>query len=321
MKQTIMFIFLIFLVSCAPSPTPEPQPQPESVGVFESYLPYISTRDCPDEGPKQGLAWGWRGRPADVYSLGLCSDFPFHTWTVAPVGEKEQGTFIPMVGYQQFEVARSLFENIPRNYDGLILFGNECDLSTQCNRTPFQVGDWLFELTLLYPEADFTTPMYSNNEDGKLSLQAFKRYVSVGGDPDRLVVVSIHIYPDGLNGNPGRSAKERLDDIYNNFMVPAGLQNRPIWVTEIGWRDCYDDLNVFREWMKQVTSYDRVEVIFGFTPHWDPSQKPWCPFSPFFEWEEPHDLTEAGAIFSEYWKDGFPVIYGWEFPLSWEASE
>jgi len=250
---------------------------PEGTQVNVVYLPLVvgATGPIPDYPPaKANLAIGtwYDGHlmnefvPIHAEALGLGQSYQWHNWSV--FGD-DYGTFVPMV----YSPSLGNLDRIPEDYDGYIMFANECDLVEQCNASPLDVARMAVDIQARCGACTLIGPAYSASDNGLLSTQWYYEFVKLGGDTDRLEP-SLHLYPYAVS-NP----IDRIDEYYANYLERTGQGEKKIHITEIGWQQCYS-LDGFAFWLDSVLKDERVESVYLYSYLFGTISNKGCSFSP-----------------------------------------
>lgn len=284
------------------TPTAYPSPQatepvrPSVVG--SALMPIVHTLE--PARPKAGIALAhWqRGIPHGL--VGVAGDVYYHTWGVVG-GRTEMGSKVSVVwcseknGYDylgafgDYAAAREPLTDV-------VLWSNEPDRPDQCDDTVDETARLFLDLAAICPDCRFVGPMYSTADDGRKVAAVWERVRELCGSPcpalDSWYGDSLHIYPRPT-ANYGPS--ERVD-VFCQW-VYGGECQRPIWVTEVGWRSCYGDgRDGFAEWLGDLDGDGRVERYFVYSLYLQPADG--CRFSPLLDWSS-GGLTAVGRAFRE----------------------
>ena len=264
------------------------------------FLPIINFFD-PDCGQsdKKALSWAHIDREIDIAQLCLEDDFYWHGWGVNWMPDLS-GTQVFALAFPWQWYNGNFRSQIPPDFEGIILLGNECDEYKQCNMSNTELATMIKEVISYCPGCTFSFPMYSpHDNDGHFSNSFWQEAKAVGIPSDKFQVGSLHIY--NIGDMAYESLTTRVDAYYQNFLIPNGFGDLPTWITELGWysyQDCrnlsYMD-NYMSRWLEEAERDDRVEKYFGYTTFTD-EQLP-CSFSPF--WFGDGQLSEYGELFKE----------------------
>ena len=301
-KPSLVLLVAIVLISIAiPVATNKREATIEIVQA-RIYLPVIGISKCITS-EKKAIAWEgiqWmRGNLDDVYLLCLEDDFLWHVWSPRPNKQfpNAPGTAIPMVWNIAHPSPRrgivGYWENIPQDYDGFVLVGNECDQATQCNLDPKGTADLLHSVLEWTPNARAIWPLYSPDARPSLYREAYDWFVAGGGDPDSIYATSLHSYPIHVG-----DLQAQIDKHYSEYMVPTGQGHKPVWITELGWHKCGGDISGLGDWIRIAEDDDRVEYYFLWAPLTLVNHDGPCPYDTFFDTDNIPDsvLAPAGYI-------------------------
>ena len=257
------------------------QANAQPLDTFRSYLPVVvgSSR------PTFGLAFPtWHegdvrfDSSLDAKALELTEVYPWHNWSVYG---SEPGQFVPFV-FSPLHVGQFCTSDYK---SGLVIVGNECDLREQCDDTPPGGVIALFhDIISCCPDCQIIGPAYSAADDGSLSLAFYQDFVASGGDPDKLLP-SLHLYPYAVD-----DASSRVDEFVANYLVPTNQQHKKIYVTEVGWQDCYP-LDEFGGWLADLAADSRIEELYLYSPRPSEGQ---CRYSVLVD--SAGQLTAAGKV-------------------------
>lgn len=289
----VLLLLLFFLVSCGPAPLP-PLPQPtREYEQTQIYYPFFSYDPCHIRRQKGGLAYSYPAGQLAAIVDDLCLNQAgvIRTWSVTIRPSWALGmNYIPVLWGPGQLVAFRL--NIPRDYNGVILVGNECDQPDQCNTTPAELATLYADAQSWCANCTFTTPGLASDEtDGQWLRSWLLAFLAQGGEIDRIVGIDSHhyiarehaiaaytIWGNGSCGDDRCLIMWELNRRLNTLR--AVLPGLPLVVSEIG--GC-SDWPYVQEWMDAQLDFletrDDVEwyAVFidnEYHPEWQPCAFP-----------------------------------------------
>ena len=210
------------------------------------FLPMVKAALCVRRGD---IAW-LDGRYPDRYDdlETLCADLFYHSnWALRLDDYLSRGG-IPIVWWTPDVLMAK--EVLPVDYDGYLLFANECELSVQCNESARDVATMLYDLEAAFPLAKLIGPNFSDNAVGLGYVDAFvNEYRSLYGKDPAPYRWAIHEYRLGAV------------DVFCNELNRLSLGCDGLWVTEYGQCTPKKMLPI----MDEVWNDNRVERRFYFT--------------------------------------------------------
>lgn len=282
------------------------QAGPERRATTRYYLPTVRN-DIPPPSPKKALAWACMyleiltdpeilRMPAGYRWLNWGSDLEVYTsdgrpfppgkapmlWGVRSPG----GTWDPVV---------KLYRDIPRNYDGELIYLNEPDLEWQANITPQEAADLFAVLAADYQEMKFVAGNVSQRDisHGGPWLREFLALLGPGLR-ERIWRIGWHWY----DYDPYRRDLNYAVETIYSVLAEFGLDQLPSWVTEMGCKRSHPGyLERFELWWRQALAEDRIEQVFAFANRDDGS--PDRPINSFGMIElNSGELMDTGLIFA-----------------------
>lgn len=235
MKKYLILILLFFLFN-------------NKQTNYKYYFPFVSFSL-----PNRGIAWLSGAGCNNMDDLDILNSYYFYHSSSYQCFANERA--IPIVRPNTSTGSRFIDVKavLPRNYDGYLLVLNEADRPDQDNKTPQQavnftitVNNWFYNAILVGP-----------NHSSDLSNIWLVQYFDLLPD-DVLDIYSFHIYSVGNN------VSTRID----MFCEKIGECNKPIWITEMGYKLYYP--NTYQTMLDRTIEANndpRIEKVFAFTNH------------------------------------------------------
>lgn len=249
------------------------QGTPYSRAAIRYHLP-VMRNDIPVPSPKKALAWAsmYLDTLTDPLLLRMPAGYRWLSWDSRLEAYTSDGRpfppgKVPMLWGMRspsgnWDPVNQLYNDVPSEYDGELIYINEPDLEWQANMTPQEASDLFAVLAVHYLHTKFVVGNVSQR-DISHGGPWLREFLTLLGPELRARIWRIgwHWYDYDPYRRDLNYALETIYGVLDDF----GLDGLPSWVTEMGCKRSHPGyLERFGLWWQQALAEDRIEQVFAF---------------------------------------------------------